>query len=79
MRGSRGDSWCSRTSNSINNWFQNDFGKTIKVCGVATQGDGDGNVWTTVFKLSFSTDDNTWKTYRDEQNVEVANFVRATI
>ena len=34
-------------------------------------GDVNGDEWTTVFKLSFSTDGNTWKMYRDKQNVEM--------
>jgi len=71
LHGSRGDGWCSRVSNTNNEWLQIDFRKTIQICGVATQGDVNGDEWTTVFKLSFSTDGNSWKTYRDKQNVEV--------
>ena len=67
----RGKGWCSRNGRSNSDWLQIDFGKTIQVCGVATMGDVDGDEWTTVFKLSFSTDGNTWKTYRDKQNVEM--------
>ena len=79
LHGTRGDGWCSRPSNSNNDWLQIDFGKTIQVCAVATMGDVNGDEWTTVFKLSFSTDGNTWKIYRDKQNVEMvwcsfANF-----
>ena len=71
LYGSRGDGWCALTSNSNSDWLQIDFGETIQVCGVATQGDRNGNEWVTAFKLSFSTDGYTWKTYRDEQNVQV--------
>lgn len=71
LHGSRGDGWCSRVSNTNNEWLQIDFRKTIQICGVATQGDVNGDEWTTIFKLSFSTDGNSWKTYRDKQNVEV--------
>ena len=71
LHGTRGDGWCSRTANSNNDWLQIDFGKTVQVCGVATQGDVNGDEWITVFKLSFSTDGITWKTYRDNQSVEV--------
>jgi len=71
VHGTRGDGWCSRLSSSNNDWLQIDFGKTIQVCGVATMGDVNGNEWTTVFKLSFSTDGNTWKMYRDKKNVEM--------
>ena len=71
LHGTRGDGWCSRTGHSNYDWLQIDFGRTVQVCGVATQGDVNGDNWTTVFKLSFSTDGSTWKTYRDEKNVEV--------
>jgi len=65
------DGWCSETADSNDDWLEIDFGKTMEVCRVATQGDVVGSAWTTVFKLSFSTDGNTWKAYRDKQNVEV--------
>jgi len=71
LNDTRRDGWCSLSSNSNNDWLQIDFGKTVQVCGVATQGDVNIGEWTTVFKLSFSPDGNTWKTYRDKQNVEV--------
>jgi len=71
LHGTRGDGWCSKASNNNNDWLQIDFGKTIQVCAVATMGDVNGDEWTTVFKLSFSTDGNTWKMYRDKQNVEM--------
>ena len=46
-------------------WLQVDLGKTFQVCGVATQGDRDGNEWVTDFKVSHSSDGNTWKSFKD--------------
>ena len=66
-----GYGWCSKTSSSNNDWLQIDFGKVIKVCGVATQGDRYGNDWTTHFKLSFSADGSSWTPYKDKNNMEV--------
>ena len=71
LYGSRCNGWCALTSNSKSDWLQINSWETIQGCGVATQGDRNGNELVTAFKLSFSTDGNTLKTYRDEQNVEV--------
>ena len=75
LNGNRGDGWCSKSSSSSNEWLQIDFGKTVVVCGVATQGDISGNEWTTDFKLSFSADGSSWTTYKDEHGVEVVMCV----
>lgn len=81
LNGTRGDGWCSATSNGNSDWLQIDFGKIIQVCSVATQGDINNNEWTTDFKLSFSTDGNSWTPYKDENNKEVvrAYFVHCSL
>ena len=75
LNGTRGDGWCSKTSSSNNDWLQIDFGKVTGVCGIATQGDRNGNEWTTHFKLSFSADGNSWAPYKDKNNTEVVNII----
>ena len=35
------------------------------MCGVATQGDINGNKWVTDFKMSYLTDDRIWTPYKD--------------
>ena len=74
LNGSRGDGWCSKTANGNDDWLQIDFGRIVQVCAVATQGGINGNEWTTDFKLSFSTDTNTWITYKDGNGTEVVRF-----
>lgn len=70
LHGSRGDGWCAETRNGINDWLQVDFEKAFAVCGVATQG-AISSAWVTVFKLGFSSDGNTWRTYKYDNGSEV--------
>ena len=71
LNGTRGDGWCSAVSNSSSDWLQVDLGKLTQVCAVATQGDVNGNEWTTDFKLSFSSDGKKWKTYKNAKGGEM--------
>ena len=77
LNGDRGDGWCSREAAGNDDWLQVDFGKVIKVCCVATQGDVNGNEWTTDFKLSFSYDGSacSWTFIKDSCNgADVVRF-----
>ncbi|XP_078382652.1 uncharacterized protein LOC144665303 [Oculina patagonica] len=65
LHDTRGDGWCSAIRDSNNDWLQVDFAKKIQVCSVATQGDVNGNEWVIDFKLSYSSDGNTWTIYKD--------------
>ncbi|XP_078353452.1 uncharacterized protein LOC144638135 [Oculina patagonica] len=71
LNGDRGDGWCSKARDSNDDWLQVDLGKTFRVCGVASQGDRNGNEWVTDFKLSYSSDGIVWTPYKDENGVEV--------
>ena len=71
LNGRRGDGWCARQPSRTDDWLQVDLGKTFQVCSVATQGDINGNEWTTDFKLSYSSDGNTWTTYKYSNGTEV--------
>ena len=59
----RGDGWCAQAAARNDDWLQVDLGKSIEACGLATQGDRDGNDWVTAFKLSYSCDGTNWTTY----------------
>ena len=74
LHGERGDGWCSKTANGSEDWLQVDLGNTREVCAVATQGDINGNEWTTDFKLSYSSDGNRWTIYKDKNGTEVVRF-----
>ena len=74
LNGDRGRGWCAGEAKSNNEWLQVDLGKSIQACGLATQGDNDGNEWVKAFKLSYSFDGATWKTYRDESGKEMVRF-----
>ena len=73
LNGTRGDGWCAKEARRTDDWLQVALGKTIQVCAVATQGDRNGNEWTTDFKLSYSTDGNTWTSYKDSNGSEVVS------
>ena len=74
LNGDRGDGWCAKEAARDDDWLRVDLGKSIEVCGVATQGDRNGNEWTTDFKLSYSADGNTWTTYKDGNGAEVVRL-----
>ena len=71
LQGNRGDGWCAGTGDSNDDWLQIYFGNIFTVCGVATQGDINGNEWVTAFKLSFSTDGSGWTTYTYDNGTDV--------
>ena len=63
------DGWCQKPYGITNgDYIQVDMGKVRSVCAVATQGKRSGS-YIKSYKLSLSTDGNTWNTYK-EQNVE---------
>ena len=71
LNGDRGDGWCAKEPGRNDDWLQVDLGKTIKACGIASQGDRNGNEWVTDFKLSYSTDGKNWTPYKDANCAEV--------
>ena len=73
LNGSRGDGWCAKKPNRTNDWLQIDLGKRTQLCAAATQGDRNGNEWVTHFKLTYSSDGNTWNSYLYENGSEVVN------
>ena len=77
LNGERGDGWCAKVAGRNDDWLQVDLGKTTEVCATATQGDRNGNEWTTAFKLSYSADGNSWTPYKDAKGTEVVRYVSA--
>ena len=75
LNGDRGDGWCAKEADRNDDWLQVDLGEMIKVCALATQGDRNGNEWTTAFKLSYSTDGNSWTPYKDANSAQVVRYV----
>ena len=73
LNGTRGDGWCAKGARRTDDWLQVYLRKTIQVCAVATQGDRNGNEWTTDFKLSYSSDGNTWTSYKDSNGREMVS------
>jgi len=76
LHGDRGEGWCAKTSSRPDDWLQIDLGKWVHVCAVATQGDRNGNEWTTHFKLVYSANGINWKTCEDENGNQM-EFHRA--
>ncbi|KAL9988974.1 hypothetical protein ACROYT_G003473 [Oculina patagonica] len=71
LDGDRGAGWCAKKSDGKDDWLQVDFGETIQVCAVATQGDRHGHGWVTDFKLFYSLNENDWTSYEDNNGTEV--------
>ena len=71
LNGNRGDGWCAYKPDINDDWLQVDLGKTVQLCAAATQGDINGNEWVTDFKLSYSSDENTWTTIKDSNGTNV--------
>ena len=75
----RGDGWCPSLAAEGNDWLQIDFQDTFAVCAVATQGNSDGNSWTTAFKLSYSSDEKKWKYYKYGDCTEKVSYCSLSI
>ncbi len=76
LNGDRGDGWCALSADGIaNDWLQIDFGKVIEVCGVATQGDINGNECPIEFKLFFSSDGSKYKRYKDGNGENMVSLI----
>ena len=67
-------SWMPSTSNSLFDWLQIDFERTVKVCGVETQGDFQNNGWVIDFYLSFSSDGASWSNSTYENGTQVVSL-----
>ena len=75
LHGRRGDGWCARNQFGTKEWLQVDLGKTVKICGVATQGDIANEGWVTDFKLSYSDDGGGWTIYLDADGSQMVRLI----
>ena len=58
--------WCAKSNTDYSNdYLQIDLGAEYSVCAVATQGKSSGS-YLTSYKLSFSTDGETWGFYQED-------------
>jgi len=63
--------WCTRTRTDRTDYLQVDMGAVHSVCAVAIQGSPYENVWTTRFKVHFSTGGVIWNTYKENNEQKV--------
>ena len=66
--------WCAKNKNKLGEYLQVDMMKMYSVCAVATQGSAGHDLWTTNYKLYFSTDGATWETYNENRADKVSIF-----
>ncbi|XP_078346805.1 uncharacterized protein LOC144632074 [Oculina patagonica] len=71
----------SAGNNRNNSWFQVDFGRSVKVTMVATQGRQDFDQWVTKYRVSYSNDGIIFQDYEEEGHVKIfdGNTDRDTI
>ena len=55
--------WCPKTTSNRNDYLQVDLGSLSLVCAIATQGTMS-HEYTTSYKVWFSVEGVTWKTYK---------------
>ena len=65
LNDTRGNGWCPAGSSTKEDWLQIKLEKITNICGVATQGDVNGDEWTIDFHISYSSDNKTWTFYKD--------------
>ena len=48
-------------------WFQVDFGKTVNITQICTQGRPNANEWVKTYYLSYSVNGSTYKDYKNKR------------
>ena len=78
--GSRMGAWCAR-HNSRYQWLSVDFGRTMRVVKIATQGRQDYRQWVTQYYLSYSQDNVYFAEYKQNsaRKVRQRPTLRATL
>ena len=69
-RGRYVGAWSARHNNK-NQWIKVDFGRTMKITKIATQGRQDAAQWVTYYKVSSSLDGVHWQVYRFKNSDKV--------
>ena len=73
-RGRYVGAWCARHNNR-NQWIKVDFGGTMKITKIATQGRQDAAQWVTYYRVSSSLDGVHWQVYRFKNNDKVRKYI----
>ena len=74
LNGNKGYGWCSDECCENDEWLQVDIGRTVEICGIATQGSPKGQFWVEDFKFSYSTDESSWTNYQDPEGTEMVRW-----
>ena len=69
------NAWIPGTNNDNNDFLQIDLGSLYFVCGVATQGNPNGNDWTKTYKIKTSLDNVLWTNYSEGGSEKVHPFL----
>ena len=69
------NAWIPATNNDNNDFLQIDLGSVYFVCGVATQGNPNGNDWTKTYKIETSLDNVVWTFYSEGGSEKVHSFL----
>ena len=69
-----GKGWCALNCCGSQEWLQVDVGQTTEICGVATHGNKIYSRFVIDFKLSFSSDESNWNTYKDTGGSDKVRF-----
>ena len=72
--GSRMGAWCARHNNRYQ-WLSVDFGRTMRVVKIATQGRQDYRQWVTQYYLSYSQDGAHFAEFKINSNRKVSDIV----
>ena len=69
------NAWIPSTNNDNNDFLQIDLGSLYFICGVATQGNPNGNDWTETYTIETSKDNDVWTFYSEGSSEKVHPFL----
>ena len=69
------NAWIPATDNNKDDFLQIDLGSLYFICGVATQGNPNGNDWTETYKIKTSLDNVVWTFYSEGGSEKVHPFL----
>ena len=69
------NAWIPATNIDNNDFLQIDLGSLYFICGVATQGNPNGNDWTKTYKIKTSLDNDVWTFYSEGRSEKVHPFL----
>ena len=68
------NAWIPAPNNDNNDSLQIDLGSLYFICGVATQGNPNGNDWTKTYKIETSLNNVEWTFYSEDGSEKVHPF-----